>query len=81
MEHPGRFVPYLVVGAAVAAALAVAGFPVTALAPLVFALACPLMMVLMMGGMAGMHSRGKDHTGHGCEHDPRRGSEPIPPPR
>lgn len=44
--------------------------------PLLFLLACPLMMIFMMKGMAGMHGNGEDHTGHGCEHDPARTAEP-----
>jgi cell division protein FtsB len=37
--------------------LAAAGFAV--LIPIVFALACPLMMILMMRGMHGMHGHGR----------------------
>ena len=69
-----KWFPYLVLAAAAAAILIVAGVPLAAFLPFVFLLACPLMMLFMMrgmGGMGGMHGR-EDHTGHGCEHDPTR---------
>ena len=56
MGHSTRFLPYLA-GAAVAVALLIAaGVPFAAYLPLLVALACPLAMVLMMRGMAGMHA-------------------------
>jgi len=75
-----KWFPYLIVAAAVAAVLIAAGVPLAAFLPFVLVLACPLMMVVMMRGMGGMHGmhRGEDHTGHGCEHDPTR---TAPPPR
>ena len=73
-----KWFPYLVLAAAAAAVLVVLGFPLAALLPFVFLLACPLMMLVMMkvmggmGGMCGMHGSSEDHRGHGCEHDPSR---------
>lgn len=70
MTHSNRMLPYLL-GAAVIAALLIAfGAPLASLLPFALVLACPLMMVFMMKGMAGMHGSREDHTGHGCEHDP-----------
>jgi hypothetical protein len=72
------------VGAAAAAALLIAfGAPLASLLPFAVVLACPLMMVFMMRGMAGRHDTGENHTGHGCEHDPTRKAEPptTAPPR
>ena len=71
MSHD-RMMTYLLVAAAIAAALAVAGVPLASLLPFAILLACPLMMVFMMKGMSGMHGGNEDHTGHGCEHDPTR---------
>jgi choline-glycine betaine transporter len=68
--------PVLIGAAAVAAVLVAFGAPLAALLPFAVVLACPLMMIFMMKGMAGRHSRGEDHTGHGCEHDPTRTAEP-----
>jgi hypothetical protein len=70
-----KWFPYLVVAAGIAAVLIAAGVSLAAFLPFVFLLACPLMMVFMMRGMGGMHG-GEDHTGHGCEHDPTRRSQP-----
>jgi hypothetical protein len=75
MAHCKRMVPYLVGAAAVAAVLGVLGVPLGALLPFALVLACPLMMLVMMRGMSGMHGGGEDHTGHGCEHDPTRQPE------
>ena len=58
--------------AAVAVLLIAFGTPVAMLLPFAVALACPLVMVFMMRGMAGHHAGPEDHTGHGCEHDPTR---------
>lgn len=52
-----KWFPYLLVAAAVAAVLIAAGVPLAAFLPFVFVLACPLMMVVMMRGMGGMHGR------------------------
>ena len=76
MTHTNRFVPYLIGAAALAVVLAALGFPLASLLPFAIVLACPLMMIFMMRGMAGMHGGGEDHTGHGCEHDPARHVEP-----
>ena len=76
MAHCRRMIPYLAAAALVAALLVALGAPIGALVPLVFVLVCPLMMLLMMRGMSGMHGAGEDHTGHGCEHDPTRRVEP-----
>ena len=71
MQH-SKWFPYLVLAAAGTTGLVVLGFPLVALLPFVFILACPLMMVVMMKGMGGMHGSTEDHRGHGCEHDPTR---------
>lgn len=63
---------YVTAGAVIAMVLAALGVPLTALIPFAVLLACPLMMILMMRGMGGMHGQGEDHSGHGCEHDPTR---------
>jgi len=75
MTHCNKMLPYLLGAAAVAAILSVAGVPLGNLLPFAVVLACPLMMLFMMRGMAGGHG-GEDHTGHGCEHDPTRRGEP-----
>ena len=81
MTHSNRMVPWLVGAAALAALLIAVGAPLASLLPFAIVLACPLMMVFMMKGTAGMHG-GEDHTGHGCEHDPTRRTEPpTTPPR
>jgi len=71
MAHYNRMVPYLVGAAALAAVLGVLGIPLGTLLPFAIVLVCPLMMLVMMRGMTGMHG-GEDHTGHGCEHDSTR---------
>ena len=78
MTHSNRMVPWLVGAAAFVAVLIALGAPLASLLPFAILLVCPLMMVLMMRGMAGMHE-GEDHTGHGCEHDPTRRAEPPTP--
>lgn len=72
MTHSSRYFPYLVGAAVVAAVLIGVGAPWASLLPFALLLACPLMMILMMRGMSGMHHSADDHTGHGCEHDPTR---------
>ncbi len=72
-----KWFPYLLLGAAAAGVLIAAGVPLASFLPFVFVLACPLMMLVMMRGMGGMHGGGEDHTGHGCEHDPT-GTSPPP---
>jgi DMSO reductase anchor subunit len=74
MTHSTRMFPYLLGGAAVAAVLIAVGAPLAALLPLAFVLACPLIMFVMMRGMAGTHTS-EDHTRHGSEHDPTRTAE------
>ena len=69
MKHSDKMLPYVIGAAAVAAALMAFGAPLAWLAPFAIVLLCPLMMVVMMRGMGGMHGQA-DHTGHGCEHDP-----------
>ena len=76
MMHTNRMIPWLVAAAAAAALLIAFGAPLASLLPFAIVLACPLMMVFMMRGMAGMHGTGEDHTGHGCEHDPTHRAEP-----
>ena len=76
MTHSNRMLPYLLGAAVIAAVLIAVGAPIASLLPFAVVLACPLMMVFMMRGMAGAHGRGEDHTGHGCEHDPTRRAEP-----
>ena len=72
MMHSNRMVPWLVGAAIVAAVLIAVGAPLASLVPFAILLACPLMMFVMMRGMAGTHDQRADHTGHGCEHDPAR---------
>jgi hypothetical protein len=65
--------PTYVVGAALIAALLVAlGVPLVTLLPIAALLVCPLMMVVMMRGMGGMHGHGEDHLEQGGEHGPTR---------
>lgn len=59
-----HFVPCLVAVAVAAALLAVAGVSSATLITAGAALACPLMMVLMMRSMAGAHAH-RDHAGDG----------------
>ena len=72
MMHSNRMVPLLVGAAIVAAVLIAVGAPLASLVPFAILLACPLMMFVIMRGMAGTHDQHEDHTGHGCEHDPAR---------
>ena len=78
MTHTNRMTPWLIGAAAIAAILIAFGAPLASLLPFAIVLACPLMMIVMMRGMGGMHGNGnnEDHTGHGCEHDPTRRAEP-----
>lgn len=76
-----RVVSWLIGAAAVAAVLLALGMPVASLWPVAFVLACPLMMVVMMRGMAGMAAGPHDHRGHGCEHDRTRRADPHVPTR
>lgn len=62
MMQWNRMAPWLLVVAIVAALLIAFGAPFASLLPFAVALACPLMMVFMMRGMAGMHGR-SDATG------------------
>ena len=71
-----KYFPYLIGAAAIAAVLIAFGAPLASLLPFAIVLACPLMMLFMMKGMAGMHGGSEDHTGHGCEHDPTGTAEP-----
>jgi len=59
-----HFVPCLVLVAVAAGVLAVAGVSSATLLTVGVALACPLMMVLMMRSMGGAHAR-RDHAGDG----------------
>ena len=65
-----KWFPYLILAALGAAVLVALGYSLLAFLPFVFLLACPLMMILMMKNMGGMHGSGENHRGHGCEHDP-----------
>ena len=71
MMHSKRMFPYLIGAAALAAVLIAFGAPLATVLPFAIFLACPLMMFLMMRGMASTNGH-DDHTGHGCEHDPTR---------
>jgi type III secretory pathway component EscV len=52
-------VKYMVLGAAALLGIALlAGVPLASALPLAILLACPLMMVLMMGSMSGGHEHG-----------------------
>ena len=77
MQHRRMF-PYLFGAAALAAVLIAFGVPVASVLPFAVLLACPLMMVFMMRGMAGAHNN-EDHTGHGCDHDPTSNADQKPP--
>jgi hypothetical protein len=83
MKHSSRYFPYLVGAAVVAAALIAVGAPLAFLLPFAVVLACPLMMFVMMRGMAGMHGgSGEDHAGHGSRDDPTlRADAPFTPRR
>ena len=50
-----NYMPYVAVAALLVAALAVAGVSISTVLPFAVVLVCPLMMVFMMKGMAGMH--------------------------
>lgn len=72
-----KWFPYLLLAAAAVAIGIAAGAPLASFLPYLLVLACPLMMVVMMRGMGGMHHGGaEDHTGHGCEHDPTHTARP-----
>ena len=71
MMHSQRMFPYLIGAAGLSAVLIAFGAPLATVLPFAIFLACPLMMFLMMRGMAGTKGR-EDHTGHGCGHDPTR---------
>ena len=71
MMHSQRMFPYLIGAAGLSAVLIAFGAPLATVLPFAIFLACPLMMFLMMRGMAGTKGR-EDHTGHGCEHDSTR---------
>ena len=64
MSHSNRLLPYLFGAALLAAVLIAVGAPLASLLPFAVVLACPLMMLFMMKGMAGMHGGGEDHTDH-----------------
>jgi hypothetical protein len=67
----GKMTSYLLVaGASIVVGLAIAGTPVRSLLPLVLLLACPLMMILMMGGMHGGGTHGGGTQGQSMEHRP-----------
>ena len=78
MMHSKRMFPFLIGAAALAAVLIAFGAPLATVLPFAIFLACPLMMFMMMRGMAGTKGR-EDHTGHGCEHDPTRTDSPTSP--
>ena len=81
MMHSNRMFPYMVGAAALAAVVIAFGAPFATVLPFAVFLACPLMMFMMMRGMAGTHGQ-EDHAGHGCEHDPHRTAEsPTSPPQ
>ena len=63
MNHQQMLKPMLI-GVGILAALAVAGVPVLAFAPLLILVACPVMMFFMMRGMghSGGHGSGHDHS-------------------
>lgn len=70
MTQWNRMTPWLL-GAAIVAALLIAfGVPFASLAPFAVVLACPLMMIFMMRGMAGMH--GNHYANRRTEPPPHR---------
>jgi type III secretory pathway component EscV len=69
-------VKYMVLGAAAVLAIAlVAGVPLESALPLAILLACPLMMVVMMGTMGGGHGHGTRVDGE-APRDMTAGSTP-----
>ncbi|MBK5331139.1 MAG: DUF2933 domain-containing protein [Ilumatobacteraceae bacterium] len=80
MMHSNRMFPYMIGAAALAAVVIAFGAPLATVLPFAIFLACPLMMFMMMRGMAGTHGQ-DDHTGHGCEHDPTRTTDSPTSPR
>lgn len=71
MNHQQMIKPMLI-GVAILFVLGLAGLPVLTYVPLLIILACPLMMIFMMGGMnhgggdqGAQHNHSPaDHTGH-----------------
>lgn len=63
-----NYLPYIAVAGGLAIALAVAGVSFGVILPFAVVLICPLMMVFIMKGMAGMHG--------GREHDSTQHKEP-----
>lgn len=66
MNHQKMIKPMLI-GVAALAVLGIAGLPVLSYLPFLIILACPLMMIFMMGSM------GHDHSSSGHDH----GQAPI----
>jgi choline-glycine betaine transporter len=79
MTHTNRIGPWALAAAAFAVVLVALGLPAATLLPVAILIACPLMMIVMMGGMAGSASGEEDHRGHGCEHDATRRTDPPAP--
>jgi DUF2933 family protein len=76
MVMHGKSMKYMIVAAvAVMVGLLVAGTPVASLLPFALVLACPLMMVAMMGMMSRGH--GQD-THDGCGHEHGHGNNAAP---
>lgn len=61
MTQSNWMAPVLLVAAVAAALLIAFGAPLASLLPFVAVLACPLMMIVMMRGMAGTHHGRDDH--------------------
>ena len=71
MNHQQMIKPMLI-GAAVLVVLGLAGLPVLQFLPLLILVACPLMMMLMMGAMGHGDSAQHDHehAGHDRREEP-----------
>ncbi len=63
MNHQKMIKPMLI-GVGILLALALAGLPVRDYLPLLLILACPLMMMLMMGSMNDRGTQRDDQPGH-----------------
>lgn len=70
--HAHRMIPWLIGTMAVAAVVAALGVPPASLLPLAVVLAVPLLIIALLGALAGKPAGPLDHRGHGCEHDPYR---------
>jgi hypothetical protein len=73
MNHQQMIKPALV-GLALVLALGLAGLPVLAYLPMLFLLACPLMMIVMMAAMSHGAGQGRRHDHPPADHEQSQGS-------